>query len=184
MCLVNILRQESGGVVRRVRRARRRTIELRRREIPPGVLLQHDDTPAARFTWRWPSTLRTWKSCRRWWRARCAPRQDRRDDPVGRTVVPIVVHGDAAFAGQGVVMETFQMSQTRAYQVRAGRSHIVASTTRSALPRACARTICAPRSTALTSPRWCRHRSSTSTAMTPKRWLFVTQLAVDFRNRV
>ncbi|MEC8429355.1 MAG: thiamine pyrophosphate-dependent enzyme, partial [Pseudomonadota bacterium] len=42
-------------------------------------------------------------------------RQDRREDPLGNKVVPIVVHGDAAFAGQGVVMETFQMSQTRAY---------------------------------------------------------------------
>ena len=51
-------------------------------------------------------------------------RQDRREDKIGTTVVPVVVHGDAAFAGQGVVMETFQMSQTRAYKT-GGTIHIV-----------------------------------------------------------
>ena len=51
-------------------------------------------------------------------------RQDRRLDSSKDMVVPILMHGDASFSAQGVVMEILQLSQTRAYGV-GGTVHIV-----------------------------------------------------------
>ncbi|MGI9321947.1 MAG: thiamine pyrophosphate-dependent enzyme, partial [Pseudomonadales bacterium] len=51
-------------------------------------------------------------------------RMDRRQDAKGDQVLAVSVHGDAAFAGQGVVMETFQMSQTRGFYT-GGTIHLV-----------------------------------------------------------
>ena len=42
-------------------------------------------------------------------------RQHRRGDETGSSILPVLIHGDAAFAGQGVVMETLQLSQAKGY---------------------------------------------------------------------
>ena len=51
-------------------------------------------------------------------------RQDRRDDASRDQVVPVLIHGDAAVAGQGVVAETLCMSGTRGYGT-GGSIHVV-----------------------------------------------------------
>ena len=51
-------------------------------------------------------------------------RMDRRGDKLGDQVLPVLVHGDAAFAGQGVVMETLALAQTRGY-FTGGTVHLV-----------------------------------------------------------
>ena len=51
-------------------------------------------------------------------------RQHRRGDAERKAVMPVLLHGDAAFAGQGVVMELFQMSQARGFAV-GGTVHVV-----------------------------------------------------------
>ena len=106
-------------------------------------------------------------------------RQDRWTENADDKIVPVVLHGDAAFAGQGVNMEMMQMADTRGYRT-GGTVHIVINNqvgfTTSAAADARSTYYCTDIAKMVDSPVF--HVNGDD----PEAVVLVTQIALDYRN--